>query len=193
MPSFDDIYASKFLKHTDFRNPDKVSTLLITNYELDEVRNPKTNKRELRVLLSLRGTEKRLIVSAHNAHKIAEYYGKEFDDWVGQPIWVRIEVVDSFGEKYDVIRVVPRRENPKWQENGNQPPPATQPPPVTPHTPAESPKSVQESVARAAAAAPPPPPDPVEQVDEPPGITDTFADADDDLDAGRPYDDDIPF
>lgn len=99
---FDDIYGSKYFSVADLK--DGEPRFKVGKVEVAELREKNgTTKRKYVVLFE--GVEKGLVVNKTNAKKLADAYGKQSTNWIGQIVQLYSEDT-SFGKG---VRVRPLR------------------------------------------------------------------------------------
>jgi hypothetical protein len=100
------LFPSDWLKAADFRG--QTVTVVIARIDPRVELERKDRKKEKKPVVYLKGTWKPWILNKTNARLIAKIYGNEIADWIGRPVMLRMELVDSFGEQKEAIRVVPK-------------------------------------------------------------------------------------
>src|SRR5262249_10344135 len=115
----DDLFPSKYLKHSDLRGRD----VSVTIDRVEKVSMPDGKKKGA---IFFRNTEKGLILNATNYTTIAQNVGTEdTDDWSGQKIVLYPSETEFGGRTVDCIRV--RRNASQKAKEAWQPPPDTEP------------------------------------------------------------------
>lgn len=105
MPSIDDVFAGKTLKSEQLKGKPP-AILTIAGVEITEFQNKETGKKEKKLAISFRGTDKVLICNLINANMIADLAGdRDYDKWVGTQIKLVVERVPFGAKIVDGIRV----------------------------------------------------------------------------------------
>lgn len=94
-------FPGKYLKAADLEG--RTVRAVIERVELEDVGD------DHKPVLYFRGKEKGLVANKTNANTIAEIYGDEMNDWIGQPIEIFPSTTDYQGKRVPCLRVsVPR-------------------------------------------------------------------------------------
>lgn len=94
-------FPSSFLKAEDLNG--KSVTLAIAGADMETL--GQGAKKDTRLVLSFRGTDKKLVVNKTNANTIAKLYGDDTDGWIGQRITIMPREVEFQGNMVWAIRV----------------------------------------------------------------------------------------
>lgn len=105
MPSVNDVYPSKFLCAADLKGQAK--TVNVEFVETGIVGQGEDAKTQL--LVTFREYEKQLGLNKTNATAIANLFGDDTDDWVGESLVLFPTKVDFGGRMVDAIRVDERQ------------------------------------------------------------------------------------
>jgi hypothetical protein len=62
-------------------------------------------KKVKKLIVYMKGTEKKWILNKTNCKRIAKMHGPETNDWAGKKVPIHVEQVEAFGEQVDAIRV----------------------------------------------------------------------------------------
>ena len=99
---FDALYGSKYLSVADLK--DREPTLKVGKVETAELHD-KNGSTKRKYVMWFEKTTKGLVINRTNAKKLADFYGKQPANWIGQSIQLYSEVT-SFGKG---VRVRPLR------------------------------------------------------------------------------------
>jgi hypothetical protein len=110
---FDDLYGSNYLAATDLKKP--VTTVIEQVNHEDFARQGE--KKKMKAVLYVRGLKKPIVVNKTNALKLAQEFGKDFDDWIDKRITIKAEDTTFAGRPTKGLRLYP--------ENGEAPAPKT--------------------------------------------------------------------
>jgi hypothetical protein len=91
---FDDIYGSRYLAASDVKKPFTAAIEAVD--KLDFARQGEHQK--MKVVLTLKGQHKPVVINKTNALNLSEAFGKDFDDWTGKRVTVKAERT-QFGGK----------------------------------------------------------------------------------------------
>lgn len=102
-----DAYQSEWLSGLDLNG--RTVSVVINGASLETVENRKGEKAE-KVAVSFRTPggamlKKRLLLNKTNAVSLAKLFGTETDAWVGKGVQLRPEMVNAFGQSFNVVRV----------------------------------------------------------------------------------------
>jgi hypothetical protein len=97
MPNIDDIYPSKWMRAADLRG----SSHQVAIQDVDTG----TIGEKQQLILEFRGAWKPLGLNKTNAQAIADVFGSDTDDWIGQEVVIFPTRVDFQGKMVDAIRV----------------------------------------------------------------------------------------
>ena len=101
MANLDDLYPSKFIKHSDLKGQDV--KLIITSQVVEEVGMEGDKK----PVLYFKGTNKGLVMNVTNANVIGAAFGRDTDAWKGKQIILYGTTTDFAGKTVDCVRVRP--------------------------------------------------------------------------------------
>jgi hypothetical protein len=101
MTNLDDLYPSKYIKHSDLKGQDV--TVTIKCLVVEEV----GMEGEKKPVLYFEGTDKGLVMNVTNANTIAAAYGRDTDAWKGKQITLYGTTTDFAGKPVDCVRVRP--------------------------------------------------------------------------------------
>ena len=97
-------FDSAFLGAWDL-DPDKPQTVTIVGVEREEVQLPSTSKTEMKVVISLKGAQKRWIVNKTNSRTLFGLFGRETDTWAGKKVELYVANVNLKGKQVPAVRV----------------------------------------------------------------------------------------
>ena len=101
----DEMFPTNTLKAEDLERGD--ATAVIARIEMEKFdEGPKP-------VLYFQNTEKRLILNKINANSIADIYGKDTAQWIGQPITMGMDWTDYQGRRTKCIRIRPQMIQPQ--------------------------------------------------------------------------------
>ncbi len=101
MANLDDLYPSKYIKHSDLKGQDV--NLTITSQSVEEVGMEGDKK----PVLYFKGTNKGLVMNVTNANTIGAAFGRDTDAWKGKQITLYGTTTDFAGKPVDCVRVRP--------------------------------------------------------------------------------------
>jgi len=101
MANLDDLYPSKYIKHSDLKGQEV--KLTITSPVVEEVGMEGDKK----PVLYFKGTGKGLVMNVTNANVIGAAFGRDTDAWKGKQITLYGTTTDFAGKTVDCIRVRP--------------------------------------------------------------------------------------
>ena len=101
MANVNDIYPSKWMRAADLKG----ASHRITIQDVDTGLIGEGDAAKQQIILELRGDWKPLGLNKTNAQAIAELFGEDTDDWIGQEVVVFPTRVDFSGKMVDAIRV----------------------------------------------------------------------------------------
>lgn len=78
-----DLYGSPFLKGSDLA---KVTQVTISEYQINEFTDQRTNEKQRRIVLSFHKASKRLVLNATQARALAQAYGDDPESWIGKGV-----------------------------------------------------------------------------------------------------------
>jgi hypothetical protein len=105
---FNKYFDKEYLGHWDLTEG-KDATVTIEKVEAGELHKPGAKKGDKRPLLTLRGTDKKMVVNATNAKAIANLYGAHVEEWIGKRIALyRTTTNGPGGNTVECIRVRPQ-------------------------------------------------------------------------------------
>jgi len=105
MPSIDEIYAGKYITAVETKSKGLVGKVLkISNVNPEMV--GREGKQRNRLVLTLDGADKPLVVNKSNSEIIAKAYGRDYSAWVGKTIQLFVVPVRFGSEMVDGITVV---------------------------------------------------------------------------------------
>jgi hypothetical protein len=96
--SIDDVYQGKTIRAADLKNKQVKLTITDVNVE--------TYDEGKKLVLSFKGTEKTMVLNKTNAERIAEWHGRNPDDWTGKQITIYPDRTEYGGKLVDCIRVM---------------------------------------------------------------------------------------
>lgn len=88
---FDELYPGRFLKAGEFGGRDV--NLTITRVQLDELEGSKG--KQMKGILSFRGTPKELVLNKTNGECIKAMFGRRLADWVGKQVTLYPQKIES--------------------------------------------------------------------------------------------------
>jgi hypothetical protein len=101
--NFDDLYGSQYLAAADLKKP---FTAAIE--EIDEQDFAHQGERQrLKKVLHFKGVRKPIVLNKTNALTLVEEFGKDFDDWVGKRVTVKVEDTSFQGKRTKGLRLYP--------------------------------------------------------------------------------------
>ena len=96
MPALNDMYPSKYLKAEDLRGKDgkgwREYQLTVKNVGLEEMGGESNEKKWV---LHFEKAEKGLVLNRTNAQTLADAYGDESDEWLGQKVVLFVMTVTT--------------------------------------------------------------------------------------------------
>jgi hypothetical protein len=92
------LYPSKYLRADDLG--DGTRTVVIESLELEEMSDGQEKP-----VLYFKGMAQGLVLNRTNSYSLAEVYGDETDDWVGQRIQLYVASTEYRGQRVPCIRV----------------------------------------------------------------------------------------
>ena len=102
----DQVFPSTYLKASDLQG--REITVTIDRAEMEPI--GQGDKKENKPILYFRGKEKGVVLNKTNSFAIADAYGKNTDDWIGQQVILFCAWVDFQGRSVEAIRIrVPKR------------------------------------------------------------------------------------
>jgi hypothetical protein len=112
---FDDMYGSKYMAATDLKKP-VIAT--IEQIDRDSFIKP-GEKPKTKLVISVKGGKKGIVVNKTNALTLATAFGKDPDEWVGQRIVNKAERTTFGGKPVMGLRLYPAEEDiPKLPKKG---------------------------------------------------------------------------
>jgi hypothetical protein len=99
---FDALYGSKYISDADLKG--RQPTLTVGKVEIAEL-HEKNGSTKRKYVMWFEGATKALVINQTNARKLADVYGKQTQNWIGQKIQLYSEDT-SFGKG---VRVRPLR------------------------------------------------------------------------------------
>ena len=103
MSTRDELFPSKYIKHSDLNGQEV--TVTIASLDMEEVGMDKEEK----PVLSFKDAKKKLVLNMTNFDGIAESYGEETDNWPGEKIILYEDKARYGGKIVDCIRVKPAK------------------------------------------------------------------------------------
>ena len=100
----DDVFPSKYLKHTDLRG--KATTATIEHAVLETLKSPEGKTLD-KVVLYFAGAKKSLPLNVTNFDAVADICGADTDDWAGCRIELYATKTQMAGKTVDCIRIRP--------------------------------------------------------------------------------------
>jgi hypothetical protein len=100
---FEDLYGSKYLAASDIKKP--FTAIIETVDKLDFARQGERQK--MKVVLTLKGQHKPVVVNKTNALTLSEAFGTDFDDWPDKRITVKAEPTTFNGKRVMGLRMYP--------------------------------------------------------------------------------------
>lgn len=97
------LIPSKYLEAADL-NGKRVTVVIERINPRMELQSP-TGKKDMRPVFFLRGKQKGWVLNKTNLNRIAEVYGSKADAWIGKPVVLYSERVESFGSMVPAVRV----------------------------------------------------------------------------------------
>lgn len=97
------LIPSKYLEAADL-NGKRVTVVIERINPRIELQSP-TGKKDTRPVFFLRGKQKGWVLNQTNLNRIAEVYGSKADAWIGKPVVLYSERVESFGSMVPAVRV----------------------------------------------------------------------------------------
>ncbi len=107
MARLSEIFPSKYLSAADLNEQDLIVT--IQGVEPVRLKGRDGGPDETKLVAHFHGQEKGLLLNKTNAQTIANLYGDETDDWIGERITLFPTTVQFQGQMTEAIRVRPRR------------------------------------------------------------------------------------
>lgn len=102
---FTDVFKGGFFKAADLKG--KPARLTIANIQLEDVGDDR------KPVARFEEAEQALVLNKTNAGVLADAYGDETDDWIGQVIIIKPDKTDYAGKRVDCIRVaIPTKKTP---------------------------------------------------------------------------------
>jgi hypothetical protein len=98
----DDVFSSKYLKHTDLQG--KATTAIIESALLETLKSPE-GKEQSKTVLRFVGAKKSLPLNLTNWDAVAEICGGDTDDWPGCQVELYPTKTQMAGKTVDCIRV----------------------------------------------------------------------------------------
>lgn len=98
-----DAFPSDYLKSDDVSGMGETYT--IDDLTIEEFKDPKTQEVDKKPVLWFKEIKKGLILNKTNWSRIATTLGDESDTWTDKTLNLRLEAVEAFGKKQDVIRI----------------------------------------------------------------------------------------
>ena len=95
--NYDEMYPSRFLKHSDLGG--REVRVIISDVTTELLGGERKN------IMAFAGKKKQLVLNKTNANAIMRAYGKETDEWIGKDIILFATTVDFQGESVPGIRV----------------------------------------------------------------------------------------
>lgn len=129
------LIPSKYLEAADL-NGNHVTVVIESIERNVEIRGT-GNKKDHKPVFYLRGKQKGWVLNTTNLNRIAEVHGKKAEEWIGKPVVLYTERVESFGSMVPAVRVdVAATRNlmkrptsgSRVNGNGNKPSPAPEEP-----------------------------------------------------------------
>lgn len=97
MANINDLYPSKFLKHSDLRG--RTVKLKIARFDVEKIGD------DTKPVIYFDGKEKGLVLNKTNAQVVASRYSPETSGWIGKEIELRPDKTQYAGQLVDCIRV----------------------------------------------------------------------------------------
>jgi hypothetical protein len=101
--AFEDMYGSNWL------SPDDIKKAFRTTIEAWERQtfNKGDGKEKDKMVLTLKGVKKQVVLNKTNALNLATMYGKDPSLWVGKPVLVKVEMTAFQGKPVKGVRLFP--------------------------------------------------------------------------------------
>lgn len=90
-------FPSNFLKAADLQGT--TPTVTISNIKVEDIGEDR------KPVIYFAGKEKGIVLNKTNANNIADIYGPETDDWIGQKVMLFTTFVDFQGRSVEAIRI----------------------------------------------------------------------------------------
>lgn len=97
------LIPSKYLEAADLGG--KRATVIIERIQRNVELGGPGKQKDKRPVFWLRGKQKGWVMNTTNLNRIAEAYGKKADQWIGKPVVIYAERVESFGSMVPAVRV----------------------------------------------------------------------------------------
>jgi hypothetical protein len=97
------LIPSKYLEAADLNG--RRVTVVIEKIERNVEIRGTGNKKDRKPVFYLRGKEKGWVLNTTNLNRIAEVHGKRAEEWIGKPVVLYAERVESFGSMVPAVRV----------------------------------------------------------------------------------------
>jgi hypothetical protein len=102
---FDDIYGSRYLAAGDVK---KAFTAVISTVEKRDIAR-QGERQKMKVVLTLKGVNKPVVINKTNAIVLSEAFGKNFDDWPDNRVKVQAERTQFGGKPVMGLRLYPAK------------------------------------------------------------------------------------
>jgi hypothetical protein len=112
VPSFDDLFGSKFLRAADLKGREATA-------RIESVETMKMPDGKMKALLHFRGKDKALVLNKTNATRLAAAYGQDFAGWADKEVVLYPDETNFQGEMVPCLRVrVPQAAKPEPGDDG---------------------------------------------------------------------------